>query len=86
MSGNGDNMTLQEIYVLNSVLDGKNIYSLPLLSTLNMPQPLYDMAKTQLVKRKLLKDYNEFTDEGILVTKRLKDYKASSPTFAVMKP
>jgi len=77
-------MTLQEIFVLNNILDGKDVYSLPPLSKLSMTQLLYNAAKDLLIKRGFLKNSDELTDEGVLITKRLMSFKAARKYIMIM--
>ena len=77
-------MTLQEIFVLNNILDGQDVYSLPFLSKLNMTQPIYDTAKDMLIDRGLLINYDEFADEGILIAKRLMSFKNAKKYIEIL--
>ncbi|MBR5950214.1 MAG: DUF5081 family protein, partial [Actinomycetaceae bacterium] len=68
-------MNISEIYVVNRALDGEDIFSLPPLSELGISDFLVDAIKDGLVQKGILKDYETFTDEGVVLTRRLKLFK-----------
>ena len=68
-------MTLKEIFVLNRALDGKDVYSLPPFKELHMSEVLSDAVKDSLIEHGLLESYDEFTMDGIRITKRILDFK-----------
>jgi hypothetical protein len=69
-------MTIHEIFVFNKMLGGhSSLYSLPQLADMKMTATAFETVLTIMVNRGLLKNFREFTDEGILIAKRIKDYK-----------
>ncbi|MCL2253283.1 MAG: DUF5081 family protein [Lachnospiraceae bacterium] len=77
-------MTLKEIYVLNDILDRQDIYSLPSFSSLNMTEELLNVAKDSLIKKKLLKNRDEFMEKGALITKMLMEYKKAKKYIQIL--
>lgn len=68
-------MTDKEIYVINRALDGKDIYMMPPLQKLGLSEVLIQGVKEQLIINGILVNFNEFTTNGVLITKKLKAYK-----------
>lgn len=69
-------MKLNEIYVLNRALDGAEIYALPKLDT-PLSNFLIGSVKDGLIRKRILKTYKSFTDEGIRLTQKINLYKAA---------
>ena len=78
-------MKQQEIYVLNLALGGGPIFGLDRLNGLNMTAVLVDSVKEELIRKGFLKDADHFTDEGILLTKQIKDYKEAVKYIVLAK-
>jgi transcription termination factor NusB len=68
-------MNIYEIYVLNSALDGKDIFALPSLAKLNISSFIIDDIKNVLIKKGLLESESTFTEDGIRLTNRLRLFK-----------
>jgi len=77
-------MTIQEIFVLNNAIDGKEICFMPELSGLNMPQPLFDTVKDLLIKQGILRNHNEFTEEGMNFAEMLLSYKEAKKFIKIL--
>lgn len=74
-------MTLDEIYILNSALDGEDIIGLPSFGMLRNKKGMFggiDILKASLINKGILEDENKFTDQGIVETKKLSLYKTAS--------
>ena len=68
-------MNVNEIYVLNRALDGKDIPFMPTYKSLGISELMINAIKDGLVERGLLKNYNEFTETGIRITEHIRRYK-----------
>lgn len=68
-------MNIKEIYVLNRALDGEDILYMPSFQSLGISEIMISAIKDGMIKRGLLKNYDEFTDEGVRVTDRIRRYK-----------
>lgn len=77
-------MTLQELFILNDILDSQNICYLPSFLSLKMTEEIYSAAKDSLIEKGLLKNYDRLTEQGALITKRLKEYKEAKKYVQVM--
>ena len=70
-------MNIKEIYVLNRALDGKDILYMPSFRNLGISEIMISAIKDGMIKRGLLKNYTEFTDEGIRIADRIRRYKSA---------
>ncbi|MCL2253812.1 MAG: DUF5081 family protein [Lachnospiraceae bacterium] len=77
-------MTIQEIFILNSILDGKEICFLPELSEIKMTEPLDHAIKDSLIRKGFLENRDQLTEQGFLITRRLMNYKAASKYIKIM--
>jgi hypothetical protein len=68
-------MNIKEIYVLNTALDGKQIFYLPDFDKLHMSDLLLDDVKELMVEKGLLESASSLTMEGVKITKRMEDFK-----------
>ena len=68
-------MNINELYVLNRAIDGKDIFSLPALSELKISDFLVESIKDGLIKKGILESYETFTKEGAIITNRLRLFK-----------
>lgn len=74
-------MTLDEIYVLNRALDGKDIIGLPSFGMLRNEKGMFggiDILKASLVNKGILENENKFTDRGIVETSKISLFKTAS--------
>ena len=77
-------MTLEQVYILNSAIDGKDVYSLPSISGLDMPGVSVAKHKDSLIKEGLLETHSSFTDEGVKVVKDIRDYKGAKKYITIL--
>jgi len=68
-------MLLEQIFVLNRALDGKDIYALPEFGSLKMTELSISLQKDYLIETGILESYTKFTSEGVKITKLISDYK-----------
>lgn len=68
-------MNINELYVLNRAIDGRDIFSLPALSELKISDFLVESIKDGLIKKGILESYETFTKEGATITNRLRLFK-----------
>lgn len=74
-------MTLNEIYVLNRALDGKDITGLPSFDMLRNKKGMFggiDILKASLINKGILENENKFTDKGIVETRKISLFKTAS--------
>ena len=70
-------MNIEEIYVLNRALDGKDIFGLPAFHNMGSSNMLIKSVKNQLIRKGLLENESAFTMEGVQLVKLMDDYKKS---------
>lgn len=68
-------MTLEQVYVLNRALDGKDIYSIPTFAGLEMTEMSIQLVKDTLVENGILLSHSSFSTKGLELTKNIFDYK-----------
>lgn len=68
-------MRLEEIYVLNTALDGKNIFGLPSFSDIGGSKMMVQNVKEQMIRKGLLESESSFTMQGVKAVKYMEDYK-----------
>lgn len=68
-------MNIKEIYVLNTALDGKQIFYLPDFSKLHLSNILIDDVKELMIEKGLLESASSLTMEGVKIAKRMEDFK-----------
>jgi hypothetical protein len=69
------NMNINEIYILNSAIDGVDVPFLPPLASLAMSSQLGEAVKSGLIQKGILESETSFATEGVRLTYRLKKYK-----------
>lgn len=68
-------MTLEEIYVLNRALDGRDIFGLPSFREIGGSEMMIHSVKEQLIRKGLLESESSFTMKGVQAVKHMEDYK-----------
>ena len=68
-------MNIKEIYVLNRALDGEDIPFMPSFKTLGISDLVASAIKDGMITRGLLESYDEFTEDGLRITDRIRRYK-----------
>lgn len=76
-------MTFHELYVLNSAIDGEDIYSLPEFSTNQLPKITVELIKDSLVQKGYLLDYETVTDMGAREISKMKQFKESKKYISI---
>lgn len=70
-------MTVEEIYVLNSALDGEDIFGLSSFSEIGASKMMFGSVNEQLIRKELLETESSLTMQGVQMVKTLDDYKKS---------
>ncbi len=68
-------MNINELYMLNRALDGKDILFLTTYKSLNISALMTDAVKERMIRKGLLSKCNEFSEHGLILTNRLLKYK-----------
>lgn len=68
-------INIKELYILNSVLDKRNFFSMPSLESIKLPPLLAESVYASLIEKGILLDAESFTEEGVRLVKRMADYK-----------
>lgn len=68
-------MTYNELYVLNSAIDGEDICSVQKFSSNRLTRVAVELIKDMLIEKGVLEDYNTLTTKGVLETRRIKQFK-----------
>jgi hypothetical protein len=77
-------MNYYELYVLNTVLDGEDIYSVEPFSNKKMTGIAVEVIKDTLIETGFLKDYNTLTPRGVLVINRIKQFKEAKKYVRIL--
>ncbi len=70
-------MTFHELYVLNSAIDGEDIYSLPEFSANQLPKITVELIKDSLIQKGYLLDYETVTDMGAKDINKIRQFKVA---------
>lgn len=68
-------MNYNELYVLNTAIDGEDIYSLQKFSSKRMSLVAVELIKDILIEKGYLEDYNTLTTKGLLEVRKIKQFK-----------
>lgn len=68
-------MTLNELYVLNSAIDGQDIYSIPAFSKNKLSQMSIDLIKDSMIEKGYLDNINTLTSQGATQVRRIEQFK-----------
>ena len=68
-------VNLNELYLLNLALDGRDIFMLPMFSNVHMTNLLGSSVYSTLVTKELMYDSENFTQEGAIFLKKIEQYK-----------
>lgn len=77
-------MNYNEIYVLNTAIDGKDIYSLQRFSDRRLSQAAVELKKDVLIAKGYLEDYNTLTTKGLLEVRKVKQFKESKKYVEIL--
>ena len=68
-------MTLNELYVLNSAIDGQDIYSIPAFSENRLSQMSFDLIKESMIEKGYLEDNSTLSLQGASEVRRIEQFK-----------
>jgi hypothetical protein len=68
-------MKLKDLYILNSALDGQDIYSLPTNDSRNLSALSREVVKETMVEKGILQDHSTLTEQGLRLVDRLRRFK-----------
>ncbi len=68
-------VNLNELYLLNLALDGRDIFMLPKFTNVHMTNLLGSSVYSALVAKGLMQDSENFTQEGAVFFKKVEQYK-----------
>lgn len=74
---------IYELYILNSVIDGKDVFSLPLFSEMNISKLVADTIKERMVEKGLLENHSSLTMNGVRTAQRLQEFKNAKSYFQI---
>jgi hypothetical protein len=71
-------MNINQIKVLNRALDGEDIYGLPSLKEKPISSVQIELIKSDLLAMGILNSHDTLTNEGAMLTRKIKQYKESN--------
>lgn len=77
-------MNYNELYVLNTAIDGKDIFAIQKFSERPMIKAVVQMIKDILIEKGFLADYNTFTDKGVIEVKKIMQFKAAKKYVTIL--
>ena len=77
-------MNYNELYVLNSAIDGEDIYSIGKFSSNRMTRLATELIKDILIEKGYLEDYNTVTSKGASEIRKIKQYKEAKKYVSIL--
>lgn len=77
-------MNYNELYVLNSAIDGKDMYGIRRFSDKPMIRAAVEMIKDILIEKGLLADYSTFTNKGVVEVEKIKQFKTAKKYVSIL--
>ena len=77
-------MTLNELYVLNSAIDGQDIYSIPAFSENRLSQMSFDLIKESMIEKGYLEDNNTLSLQGASEVRRIEQFKKAIKYISIL--
>ena len=77
-------MNYNELYVLNSAIDGADIYSIQKFSSKRMTRAAVEVIKDMLIQKGFLQDYSTLTTKGVLEVRRIKQFKEAKKYVRIL--
>lgn len=74
---------IYELYILNSVIDGKDVFSLPLFSEMNISNLVVDTIKARMIKKGFLENTSSLTGVSVRTIQRLLEFKNARSYFQI---
>ncbi|MBP1046897.1 DUF5081 family protein [Enterococcus sp. BWM-S5] len=74
---------IYELYILNSVIDGKNVFSLPLFSEMDISKLVADTIKERMIEKGFLESPSSLADSSVRTIQRLQDFKHAKSYFQI---
>lgn len=77
-------MTLNELYVLNSAIDGQDIYSIPAFSENRLSQMSFDLIKESMIEKGYLEDNSTLSLQGASEVRRIEQFKKAIKYISIL--